>query len=191
MPSLENLSDKELLDFLKKDQADAFEEIFNRHWTKLYSTAYKRIRNKEIAEEIVQDLFTYIWFKRNVLEIEGSISAYFSTAIRHRIINHIHKETVRANHKESLMLVSNNLDTSTEDKIFMNDLSRNIQKEINHLPEKCRSVFELSRQQHKTNREIAEFLGISEKTVENHLTKAIRRLRVGLADISRIASWLL
>lgn len=190
MSNFENLSDKELLAFLKKDQANAFEEIFNRHWAKLYSTAYKRIRNKEIAEEIVQDLFTTIWIKRNELEIEGSIAAYFFTAIRYRIINHIHKETVRNNHKESLMLVSKNYDTSTEDKILVDDLSRTIQKELSHLPEKCRSVFELSRQQHKSNREIAEFLGISEKTVENHLTKAIRRLRVGLADISRIATWL-
>ncbi|MDB5120642.1 MAG: polymerase, sigma-24 subunit, subfamily [Sphingobacteriales bacterium] len=191
MPNLENLSDKELLDFLKKDHADAFEEIFNRHWSNLYSAAYKRIRNKETAEEIVQDLFTSIWFKRSTLEIEGSIAAYFSTAVRYRVLNHIYKETIRENHKESLMLVSNNSDTSTEDIILVNDLNRNIQKEISQLPEKCRSVFELSRKEHKSNREIAEFLGISEKTVENHLTKAIRRLRVGLADISRIASLLL
>lgn len=191
MPNLENLSDKELLDFLKKDKADAFDEIFNRYWAKLYSAAYKRIRNKEIAEELVQDLFTTIWFKRSTLEIQGSIAAYLFTSIRNRIINHIYKETVRENHKDNLRLVANHLDNSTEEIIIVNDLNRNIQNEISQLPEKCRSVFELSRKEHKSNREIADFLGISEKTVENHLTKAIRRLRLGLADISRIASYLL
>ena len=191
MHTMENLQDKELLDSLNKDNENAFKEIFNRHWSKLYLIAFRRIKNKEAAEEIVQDLFTSIWFKRKNLHVEGSLSAYLSTAIRYRVINHIYKESVRENHKKNLRLVSKQSDTSTEDIILANDLNLNIQKEISFLPEKCRSVFELSRKEHKTNREIAEFLGISEKTVENHLTKAIRRLRLGLADISRIASWLL
>jgi RNA polymerase sigma-70 factor (ECF subfamily) len=186
MTKLKNFSDNELFDFLKKDNSAAFEEIFNRHWSKLYGAAYKRVHNKE---EIVQDLFASIWFKRNNLQIEGSVVAYLFTAIRYRILNHIQKELVRDNYKEALYLVQSESDTSTEDSIHLNDLTKNIQLEINQLPEKCRSVFELSRNQHKTNREIAEFLGISEKTVENHLTKAIRRLRVGLADISRLATW--
>ena len=191
MTNLDQFSDKELLDFLKKDNSAAFEEIFNRHWSKLYGAAYKRIRHKEAAEEIVQDLFASIWFKRNTLQIEGSVAAYLFTAIRYRILNYIQKELVRDNYKEAMYLVQSESDTSTEDSIYLNDLTKNIQLEINQLPEKCRSVFELSRNQHKTNREIAEFLGISEKTVENHLTKAIRRLRVGLADISRLATWFL
>lgn len=187
MPNFENITDSELSGFLKEDRADAFEEVFNRYWSKLYSTAYKRIRNKEASEEIVQDLFTALWLKRSTLEIKGSLAAYLFTAIRHRVINHIQKELVRNTHKETISIVSHNYNTSTEDTILLNDLNRSLEKKINHLPEKCRSVFELSRKEHKSNREIADFLGISEKTVENHLTKAIRRLRVGLSEISRLA----
>ena len=104
------------------------------------------------------------------------------------VLNHIQKNAVRQNYKETLQLLKT-YDNSTEDTIFLNDLNRNIEREVNHLPPKCRSVFELSRKEHKTNREIAEVLGISEKTVEGHLTKAIRQLKVSLGDLNRMASW--
>ncbi|MDF2432645.1 MAG: hypothetical protein JWP44_2276 [Mucilaginibacter sp.] len=64
---------------------------------------------------------------------------------------------------------------------MLKDLTSTIKTEVNQLPDKCRSVYELSRNEHKTNKEIANYLGISEKTVENHLTKALKRLRLGLS----------
>ena len=183
MLNFENITDPDLLSSLKEDRADAFEEIFNRYWLTLYRSSYKRIKNKEASEEIVQDVFTALWLKRKTLDIRDSLAAYLHTAIRNRVINYIKKEIVRNAYKEKMLIVSNHADTSLEENILANDLNRNLEREITYLPEKCRSVFELSRKQHKSNREIAEFLHISEKTVENHLTKAIRRLRIGLAEI--------
>lgn len=191
MPNLNNLTEPNLLSSLKEGRADAFEEIFNRYWRKLYFSCYKRIKDKEVSEEIVQDVFTALWLKRKTLDIRGSLPAYLYTAIRYGVINHLKKEIVRGVYKEKMLIVSNHLDTSLEENILVNDLNRNLEREITYLPEKCRSVFELSRKQHRSNREIAEFLHISEKTVENHLSKAIRRLRVGLAEVSRQAIWLL
>ena len=182
------LSDEELSVLLFKGNNAAFEEIFNRYWSVLYSAAYKRLKNHEGAEEIVQDLFTLLWSKRESIQIHTSLLGYLFTATRYMVLNHIQKNAVRQNYKETLQLLKT-YDNSTEDTIFLNDLNRNIEREVNHLPPKCRSVFELSRKEHKTNREIAEVLGISEKTVEGHLTKAIRQLKVSLGDLNRMASW--
>ena len=188
MHNLKMLSDEELSVLLFKGNNAAFEEIFNRYWSVLYSAAYKRLKNHEGAEEIVQDLFTLLWSKRESIQIHTSLLGYLFTATRYMVLNHIQKNAVRQNYKETLQLLKT-YDNSTEDTIFLNDLNRNIEKEVNHLPPKCRSVFELSRKEHKTNREIAEVLGISEKTVEGHLTKAIRQLKVSLGDLNRMASW--
>jgi RNA polymerase sigma factor (sigma-70 family) len=77
-------------------------------------------------------------------------------------------------------LVNADFDSSTEDEIMLRDLKNTIALEVSQLPDKCRSVYELSRIEHKSNKEIASHLGISEKTVENHLTKALKRLKLGL-----------
>lgn len=190
MRNFEKFSDKELSVLLCKGDTGAFEEIFNRYWSLLYTAAYKRVKSKEGAEEIVQDLFTLLWTKRDRIQIHTSLAGYLFTSIRYMVLNHIQKEVVRDSYKDSLQSI-NIFDNSTEETVFLNDLNRSIEKELDHLPPKCRSVFELSRKEHKTNREIAEVLGISEKTVEGHLTKAIRQLKVTLSDFSRLASWFL
>ncbi|MNX80571.1 RNA polymerase sigma factor [compost metagenome] len=85
---------------------------------------------------------------------------------------------VRSTYKEAIK--TDKVDNSTEETVMLNDLVLNLNKEVEQLPIKCKSVFELSRREYKTNKEIALELGISEKTVENQLTKALRRIRIGL-----------
>lgn len=189
MKDFEKFSDGKLSILLFNGDPDAFEEIFNRYWLKLYAAAYKRIKCKEAAEEIVQDLFTILWTKRGRVQIHTSLAAYLYTSVRYLVINHLQKEMVRENYKGSFLAENIIFDNSTEEAVLLKDLNRNIEKVMNYLPPKCRSVFELSRKENKTNREIAEVLGISEKTVEGHLTKAIKQLKSGLTDISRLASW--
>ncbi len=191
MKNFEKLSDERLSLLLFNGDNGAFEEIFNRYWSKLYAAAYKRVKHREAAEEIVQDLFTLLWSKRKSVQIHTSLAAYLYTSVRYMVFNHLQKEMVRGNYKDSVQVGNIFYDNSTEETVLLNDLNSNIEKEINHLPPKCRSVFELSRKKNKTNREIAEVLDISEKTVEGHLTKAIKLLKLSLSDISRLASWLL
>ncbi len=169
----------ELCALLIKSDNHAFEEIFNRYWSILYSAAYKRLKSHEKAEEIVQDLFTLLWSKREDIQIHTSLSGYLLTTVRYLVLNHFQKESVRESYKNSLDL-THAYDNSTEDTILLNDLKRNLEKEVNDLPPQCRSVYELSRNQHIVNHEIATLLSISEKTVEGHLTKAIKRLKVRL-----------
>lgn len=186
MRNFKNLSDEELSILLSNAVSGSFEEIFNRYWFQLYACAYKRVRCRETAEEIVQELFTSLWVKRNI-RIHTSLAAYLFTSIRYLVLNHIQKEAIRKNFKDSLQTGKSAYEKTTEETVLLNDMKREIEKEINFLPSKCRSVFELSRKEHKTNREIAVVLGISEKTVENHLTKAISRLRLNLNDMICLA----
>jgi RNA polymerase sigma-70 factor (ECF subfamily) len=174
-------SDHELLVSLKQDELGAFKEIYGRYWKKLFGEAFKRLKNKELAEEVVQEIFTSFWLKRHSIQATANIGGYLHLAVYNGVIDLYRKELVKAKYKEAFKVVHSELDTSTEDSILLKELTYTIQTEVSHLPDKCRSVYELSRNEHKSNKEIALYLGISEKTVENHLTRALKKLRVGLS----------
>ena len=182
-PGLKNLTDLELLELVRTDGMDAFEELYNRHWKKLYSFAYKRVRSKEMAEEIVQDFLANLWAGRKLITIKTSFDGYIYTSVRNLVLNCIAKEARHNTYSRFSELFATEVDNSTEETLQVKDLYSNIQRELTNLPAKCRSVFELSRQENKSNKEIAQQLGISEKTVEGHLTKAISRLRLSLNSL--------
>ena len=180
MNKLYKLSDDELTSLFEQGDIAAFEEIYNRYWLKLYAAAYKRLKQREQAKETVQDLFTSFWLNRNKVKINISLQGYLFTSVKYAVLNYKRAETVRNNYSELLQLVNKDLDNSTEENFKYKELKERIDQEVTQLPNKCRFVFELSRNQYKTNKEIAILLGISEKTVENHLTKALRYLRVNI-----------
>ncbi|WP_448702444.1 RNA polymerase sigma-70 factor [Mucilaginibacter sp. AW1-3] len=187
MTDYAKLSEVELVELLREDELNAFKEIYKRYWKKLYGSAYKRLKNKELSEEIVQELFTTLWFKRQSIHINHGVSAYLYSSVMHHVIDHFRKESVREKYREAFKVIHNDLDNSTEEAILLKDLTDTIELEINLLPDKCRSVYTLSRKEHKSNKEIALYLGISEKTVENHLTKALKRLQLGLGHYLTLA----
>lgn len=182
MRDYEKLSDDDLAGLLKKGNITAFEEIYNRYWSRLYSAAYKRLRSREVCQEIVQDLFTSFWLGRKEFQLRASLESYLYVAVRYKVFNHLEKELVRRNYRSTLPAPALLADNSTEESIFLKDLNHQLEEELGQLPEKCRQVFELSRREQKSNREIALELNISEKTVENHITKALRILRTSLRD---------
>jgi len=182
MTEYNKLSEKELVDYLKQDKLSAFKEIYERYWKPLYGAAYKRLKSKELSEEIVQELFTNLWIKRHTLNISNGVSGYLYNAVIHQVIDHYRKELVREKYKQAFRVIHSDMDNSTEEAIMLKELTETIESEIRLLPDKCRSVYELSRKEHKSNKEIAAALGISEKTVENHLTKALKRLQLGLSN---------
>lgn len=174
------LTDEELLELFEQDNVLAFEEIYNRYWLKLYSSAFKRLKDREAAQEIVQEFFTTFWINRSRIKIRSTLQGYLFSSIRYLVLNFKRAEHVRASYAEILVIVNNKTQNSTEEYIGYKELKDCIDTGINQLPPKCRSVFELSRQQYKSNKEIAQLLDISEKTVENHISRAIRQLRVNI-----------
>jgi RNA polymerase sigma-70 factor (family 1) len=183
-------TDDELILLLKKDEILAFEAIYARYWDKLFNAAYKRLHNTAICEEIVQDIFVKIWEKRLALNMTAGLKNYLYTAVKYAVIDHYRKGILQHNFESESMLAPQ-LDNTTEDSIFFNDLKKHLEDIIATLPPKCRSVYELSRLENKSNKEIAAILNISEKTVEGHLTKALRHIRLEVKDVLLLSVLLL
>jgi len=181
MSALSNVLDSKLLCLLKTEQDKmAFSELYNRYWDKLFGAAFKRVKNVEVAEEIVQDLFTDIWSRRKGLDIKSELPVYLFSAIKYRVINYIHKEQLKNSFVNNGVAIFSELDNSTEELVIANDLKNHVDNNVQLLPVKCREVYELSRNEHQSNKAIAQKLSISEKTVENQITKALKRLRTSL-----------
>jgi RNA polymerase sigma-70 factor (family 1) len=181
MNKLKNYSDEMLIRLLVDQDWSAFNEIYNRYWSKLYAVAYRRLRSREASEELVQDIFTSLWINRNIASMQN-LSAYLFTAIKYKVINHIQKEIVKRNYSEIKIKSKPVLVNTTEEYVYYNDLNLAVERAIDQLPAKCRNVFKLSRHGNLSMKQVACQLDISEKTVENHLGKAIRILRLKLKD---------
>jgi RNA polymerase sigma-70 factor (family 1) len=174
------LTEIQLLNLIQADHEAAFMELYCRYWKHLYAFAYNRVRSREVAEEIVQDFLTNFWLNRHKVNIQTSFEGYVYTSVKNLVLNYFAREARKAQMLETISVNTSGLDNSTEEKIMFHELRSAISREVSQLPVKCRSVFELSRLEHKTNKEIAQTLGMSEKTVEGHISKAIKRLKLSI-----------
>ena len=178
-----NHAEEDLVLLIQQGDIAAFSEIYNRYWDKLYNSASKRLSNREACEEIVQDVFTKYWEKRQSVNLASNLGAYLYTAVRYSVIDYYRKELIKDTFlKKSQMNFP--VDNSNEENIHLKDLMQLITKVIAALPAKCKTVYEMSRTEHKSNKEIAALLNISEKTVEGHLTKALQYFRLIISDLS-------
>lgn len=153
-----------------------FEQLYRQHFTSLYRYAYSVVQDEAQAEGIVQNVFLKLWNKRDTLRIHTSWQAYLFRATYHEALNAAKRQQVRmrfAHQRQSPDTASQESDR---------ELATHLEKALLELPEKCRTVFQLSRFEDLKYHEIAQRLGISIKTVEAHMGKALRVLRVQLAD---------
>lgn len=179
MPVLSEAPDTELLTLLKDSDTDAFTEIYARYWKLLYYVALKRLNNTTEAEEAVQNIFMDLWERRDTVVIHTSLKYFLAAAAQYQVMNLLAKK------HRSLNIVFTGDHTSsnaTDNFVDFKDLQLQIEDTVAALPEKCRLVYRLSREEGLNNKAIAQKLGISEKTVENQLTKALSRLRNRLGN---------
>lgn len=185
MNSYDNLSDNELVDLLKVDQQQALSALYFRYWDKLLSVAGNRLDNPEIAEECVQDVFFSLWQRRNDLKLKYSLATYLAVAVKYQVIKQLDKQYRLQDRRDKSLYASQEVFYPSADEYLLEkELMDRIEAAVNRLPEKCRIVFKLSREQGMTNKQIASDLNIAEKTVEAHLSKAIKDLRKDLNVIS-------
>lgn len=173
-------SDTELLSFLAADNKAAFEFMFNKFNAELYRFAFRYVKSKEVAEEIVQDVFVAIWQKRKEFQLTGSLSSYLYTSIKHRSLNYLKSQFARYSFEDVDNDVHAANHSNTEEQYTTAELEQIINQAIDSLPEKCRIIFNLSRQEGLTYKEIAEQLAISSKTVEAQMGIALKKLRQSL-----------
>ena len=178
MAGYNSFSDHDLVVFLIEGKEAAFAELYNRYKGPLYLHAYRMLQNEDEAKDIVQEMFAYIWFKRNEIVVPDSVDAYLYSSVRNRILNFIAHQKVIAKYVDSLDNYLEQAISSTDEKMMEKELLTVLQNEIALLPPKMREVFELSRHHDLSHKQIADQLNISDKTVKKQVSKAIRILRL-------------
>jgi len=173
-------TDSDLFQQIKFGNRYAFDLIYNKYCEILFVHAYRVIRDRDACMDIVQEIFAWFWTNRELLEIK-SLKPYLLAAVKFQVANYIRRNKIHSSYIQNLATINSSV--SMMDEISeVKELRELITHLTSLLPEKCRQVFQLSRNEYLSNKEISAKLGISEKTVEMHITLALKRLRVGVAD---------
>lgn len=178
-----------MTNFPKTENA-AFSKIYRVYFPKLVRFSREYVVSTEDAENIVQDIFMYLWEHRDMLESLTNPNAFLFTLTknrcidfyRHKVRTESKKESLDALSERELKLKMEALQQFDENMFTVDDIDALLNKAIDHLPEKCRQVFILSRMEGMKHEEIAAQLNISVNTVQNHIVAALRKLKVELKD---------
>ncbi|SKB82544.1 RNA polymerase sigma-70 factor, ECF subfamily [Sphingobacterium nematocida] len=179
----QTLDEHELLALLRSDDQRAFDEIYARFHDFLFFYAYKLTQDESESRDILQALFVNLWTKRNELEIKGTILSYLHQGIKYGFLNEERRKTVVSKYKESLHKYLQEGYTHTEEAVFEKELIKRLRGLAEEMPGKSGQVFLMAHFDNLSISQIAELLDISEKTVRNLQSKAVKdvRLKLGLA----------
>lgn len=181
MLSQSNLNDKELLQLTAEGDSNAFSMLYRRHWEDLFVTAAKALRDKEGAEDIVQEVFCSLWNRRHELAIEGSLAAYLHTSVRYKAIQYIEKNIIRRDYLAVLADVSVNfMPPNAVTDMQLKELQQIIHDTVIQMPPKMQQAYKLSRHQQLTYKEIAEQMNVSVETVKKHIQHALQLIKSAL-----------
>jgi RNA polymerase sigma-70 factor (family 1) len=173
------LSDDELTVLLKLGDRTAYTEIYHRFKFVLHNHAWNKTRNREEAQDTIQEVFTMLWAKRETLGLQINLAGYLYTSVRNHILNQIARSGLQTKYITSIKnFQSSNL--SADYLARENQFKKIIDAEVAALPPRMREVFEMSRKEHLTHKEIAERLGTSEQTIKKQMTNTLKVLRVKL-----------
>lgn len=163
-------------------EAKTFEKLFKTHFRSLYSYAYTIIKDEMVAEETVQNVFFKIWEKKGGVDIQSPALAYLYKSVYHESLNYLKHQKVKAAYQAHTAYQMKNQNDHASKKILLSELEQQINKALSELPEQCRTIFQMSRFEELKYQEIADRLGLSIKTIENQMGKALKILRLKLID---------
>nr|WP_255486928.1 RNA polymerase sigma-70 factor [Mucilaginibacter sp. SP1R1] len=184
-------SDSTVIILLKQGSEKAYEWLFKTHFESLHAYAYSFIKDDEMAEEIVQNVFCRIWEKRDLLKTDGSLKSYLYRAVHNESLNYLKHQKVKASFNVYYAGQLDQADEQASHKITTAQLQQHIDAAMSQLPQQCRTIFQLSRFEQLKYQQIADHLGLSIKTVENQMGKALRIMRQKLAEFLPIILLLL
>jgi len=172
-----------LFDKVKEGDLASYEIIFKRFYKELHRFAFSYVRDPSIAEEMAQEVFLYMWEKRNKIEIQTTLKTYLYSAVKNKCLNYIKLELPKQQSMADISEVMLSVSSKMKDEGENEQLRKYIQSAIDALPKKCRKIFILSRNAGMTYDEIAEELDLSKKTVENQMGIALKKLRESLETV--------
>lgn len=165
---------------IKTGDEQAFEQVFRSNYAGMCGFAGKYIDDKDEAEEVVQEVFFNYWSKKETLDIIGALEAYLYRSVRNACLNHLKHMQVRTKFVEQASLQEE--ESSFSNSIEVLELQVKIEDSIDQLPSERKKIFKLSREEGLKYREIADQLGLSVKTVETQMGKALKFLRENLTE---------
>lgn len=172
-----------LMQKVKNSDHKAFHELYNVLWKPLYVRIYAILRNRQISEDILQEVWIDLWQRRKEIKNEN-IEAYLFRAVRFKAYNHYRNTKTRKTVLQNLLATRENIrSNNVEDSLNLKETTRTLMKSIDALPPKCKKVFELSRFEGLKNGEISQKLNISKSTVENHISNALKVLKTRMASL--------
>jgi len=176
MKEFKKLTDDELIRLINVSDEKAFNEIYDRYWSKLLAQATYDLKNSDEAAECVQDVFVKLWHNRINISLNHKLSTYLYRAVKNQTINTLERRYAIRSNTARLIDIADNFVPSADASLIEKELLAALENAIDTLPEKCAKVYRLSRNEHKANREISAQLEISEKTVEAHITRALKHI---------------
>ena len=178
--NLSDLSDNELIALLRQDDQQAFVALYDRYWAELYACAFHIFPHRETCEDLIHDVFLYLWTSREKLEIR-SLRDYLYIAIKHKALNKIrsHKPQVEISGEDNQGFFAKE---ESDGQLMVKELNLLFEEGMHSLPEKCRQILTLSRKEHLSNKEIASRLNLSTKTVENQINIGLKKIRLLMGD---------
>ncbi|KXX72075.1 RNA polymerase sigma-70 factor [Flammeovirga sp. SJP92] len=186
---LATATDIELLQLLfEEENLSAFDEIYERYFERLFRYGNQILNNQQLSEDIIQEIFVTLWTKKDVLQITH-LNAYLHQAVKFQTAKHFRKAVLT---EEQLELAEKIFSQqNTDDLVIVNELTEEVNHLIATLPHRCKEVFQLSRFEHLSNQEIATKMNISIRTVETHISNALKFLKENISVTSMLLFYFL
>ena len=167
---------EDILNRLKSDDRTALKDLFQEHYSLVCQSIHRFIRDHATTEDLAQEVFLRFWEKRHSIQVTSSLPAYLRRMAMNEALGYLRRNK---RYEEDEFVAENETEAgpSAEEAYLHGELQQNVAAAIQTLPPKCRAVFQLSRYEELTYKEIADQMGISIKTVENQMGKALRILR--------------
>ncbi|MBI4419129.1 MAG: RNA polymerase sigma-70 factor, partial [Ignavibacteriales bacterium] len=169
MPPSLSLEDRNIAARLRDGDPGAFDVMIREHGPGMCRFILSQIHSAELAEELVQDIFLNIWERRAEFNPRTSLKSYLFTAARNKAIDHIRHERVKQEYREEVGLRGEHVSTTPDEILAGEELEEAIRRVVQELPDRCRLIFSLQREEGMSYAEIARVLGISQKTVETQM----------------------
>ena len=178
----ERPSDEELAAAIASGNTSAFEMLFRAHYPGMCVFAARMVSARDVAEDLVQEVFLYVWRQRDIWRVDSSVKQYLYAALRHGALRYLrHERVVHKRQPETIALFDRSPRLADAD-LESNETISLVQAAVARLPERCRLVYTLHREQGLTYAEVASVMGISAKTVDVQMGRALKALRRLLAE---------
>jgi RNA polymerase sigma-70 factor (family 1) len=175
-------TENDIFEHIKQGNQRVFEQVFRQHYASLCRYANGILKDEDEAEEIVQNMFVGVWEKRQDIGINQSIKSYLYRSVHNHCLNRIKHLKIRETHQEYVTFHESGAFEAVTETVYKNELEERIVSAVAKLPEQCRIIFSMSRFEELKYNEIAERMGLSVKTIENQIGKALKIMRKELAE---------